>query len=51
LEELWRVRNEVLVFPVDGIDCENCIFPDIRMSVFKTRPADRDQRLEEFLVS
>ena len=34
--ELWRVRDKVLVLPIDGVDCEDSIFPDIRMSVFKT---------------
>ena len=36
LDELRRVRNKLLVLPVDGIDRENGVFPDVRMSVFKT---------------
>lgn len=51
LDELWRVWNEVLVLPVDGVDRENSIFPDVRMSVFKACPTGRDQRLKEFLIT
>lgn len=36
MDELWRVRDEVFVFPVDGVDRENSIFSNIRMSMFKT---------------
>ena len=36
MDELWRVRDKVLVLPIDGVDREDSIFPDIRMSVFKT---------------
>jgi hypothetical protein len=36
LDELRRVRNKLLILPVDGIDRENSVFPDVRMSVFKT---------------
>jgi len=35
LDELWRVGDKVLVLPIYGVDCEDNIFPDVRMSVFK----------------
>jgi hypothetical protein len=51
LDELWRVRNEGFVLSVNGVYRENGAFSNVGMSVFKTRPADRNQRLKKLVVS
>jgi hypothetical protein len=44
LHELWRVRDEVLEFAVDGVYGEDGILADVRMAVFEARTAGRDER-------
>lgn len=50
LEELWCVRNEGLVFAVDGVDGKDGVFADVGVTVLEAGATDWDERLEEFDV-
>lgn len=50
MNELGRVRDEMLVLAVDGIHGKYGIFPDVGVSVLEARAACRNERFEEFGV-
>lgn len=48
--ELGSIGYKVLKFAVDGIEGEDRVFANIRMSMFQTRAASGYEGFEEFLV-
>ena len=50
MNEFRCIWDEVLEFPVYGVDREDSILADIRMTVFEARPTDRNQRFKNLHI-
>jgi len=49
-QEFWGIRYEIFEFAVDGVYCDDGMFADVGVTMFRAGAGNRDQRLEEFHV-